>query len=290
MNVNCITLDTPSEKCIVLSGGGIKGFCQLGALQYLFDKKILVHEKLNNFYGTSVGSVICFLISIGYNGLDIMLYICSIQVLEKLKTSLSINFSKTGLYDYDIINDCCKNMTLEKIGFIPTLKELYEKCGKSLTITTYNLTDRKIEYLSYKNYPDLSCLDALRMSCNIPYIFSEFLYNDKEYIDGGIVDNFPILISPKDMEKIGIILTTPNAPLSDISNVHKIVDKFYNILRAPLMELEKSKIKCIDDKTLLIVLENNTSPFSFSIKDTEKSELFSFGYNTSRKVIEKQDK
>jgi NTE family protein len=273
---------------IILSGGGIKGFCQLGTLQYLFDKTIISHDDLKYFFGTSVGSIIAFFISIGYNGLDIMLYLCSNQVLNKLKSTVSFNVFSKGIYDYTVIDECCKNMTLEKIGFIPTLKELFEKFNKILTVTTYNLTDRKTEYVSYLNYPDLSCLDAIRMSSNIPYIFSDFVYNDKEYIDGGIVDNFPISICNKDLYKIGIFLSTPSATsLSDFSSIHKIIDKFYRIIRAPLMELESSKLKNIDDNTLLIALENSTSPFSFSISDKEKSELFSYGYNIARKIIEK---
>jgi predicted acylesterase/phospholipase RssA len=152
-------------------------------------------------------------------------------------------------------------------------------------MTTYNLTSRKVEYLNHITYPELSCIDAIRMSCNIPYIFSEFFYKDNEYIDGGLVDNFPLATVPMSRRKIGLFLDTPYTSLGP-SGFHKMLEKFYTIIRAPLLERERSKIKVKDSLTTIILLDNSTNPFSFNLKDTEKSELFSFGYTTTRDIID----
>ena len=56
-------------KTLVLSGGGLKGIAILGLLQKLYKT-----GKLNNFdkfIGTSVGSIISLLLSIGYTPLEI---------------------------------------------------------------------------------------------------------------------------------------------------------------------------------------------------------------------------
>jgi predicted acylesterase/phospholipase RssA len=50
---------------LILSGGGTKGFCTLGALQYMQDNQ-LIDEKAELFIGTSIGAIICYFMAIGY--------------------------------------------------------------------------------------------------------------------------------------------------------------------------------------------------------------------------------
>ena len=57
---------------LVLSGGSSKGILILGALQYAQDNFLL--NKINKYIGTSVGSIICFLLLIGYTPIEIMIY------------------------------------------------------------------------------------------------------------------------------------------------------------------------------------------------------------------------
>ena len=176
---------------MILSGGGTKGLCSLGVLQYLQDSKRIDCSAVKRLVGTSIGAIICYFLAIGYSPIELVVYLCSHGVLE----SLTINnfeqiVSGEGIYDYQILRNVYEKMTLEKMDTIPTLNEVYTRFGKELVICTYNFTDRKTERLSYRTHPDLSCMDALRMSSNLPFIFSSFVYGDKEYIDGGVIENF----------------------------------------------------------------------------------------------------
>ena len=63
---------------ICLSGGGIRGFELLGAIAYL--QEILDFGKINNFIGTSVGSMVCYLLAIGYTSLEILIQINSSRI------------------------------------------------------------------------------------------------------------------------------------------------------------------------------------------------------------------
>ena len=78
-NKNNIYIDT-----IVLSGGGIKGFNMLGSMEYLYDEYYIHHDKIKNMIGTSIGSIICYLLVIGYKPLEIVSYICCNQIMENL--------------------------------------------------------------------------------------------------------------------------------------------------------------------------------------------------------------
>jgi NTE family protein len=272
---------------IILSGGGTKGFCTLGALQYMYDN-FLIKEDNKYFIGTSIGSIISYLLAIGYKPIEIVVYLCSNNVFELLLTNFS-NTLWSGIYDYSIISKHCETMTLNKLNYIPTLKELKEILKKELIICSYNLTKHKREYISYLNYPNLSCIDAIRMSSSIPFIFNECIYNNDEYIDGGVIDNFPINILSTDDEKfknispIGINLGDYNT--SDIieeentnyNKIIKLINKLYNIIMIPNKEKKEYQIS-IDT----IEIKTEIKFYNFSISHTRKLELFSYGYNCAK--------
>jgi predicted acylesterase/phospholipase RssA len=277
---------------LILSGGGSKGICTLGALQYLQDNKILDINDISYYIGTSVGSIICYLIIIGYTPIEIVVYLCSNNVFESFisKTNnFSISLLTGGLYDYSNITKHCEKMTLLKMDYIPTLKQLKDKFNKELIVCSYNLTDHKREYISFLNYPDLSCLDAIRMSSNIPFFFNEFIYNGKEYIDGGIVDNFPITLLLEDKFKnkktLGINLLDGKIDKvidgEDNSNYYKIIkllNKLYNIVTIPLKEKKKYDV----DIDIINIDIENVKIYNFSLSHSRKLELFSNGYNYSK--------
>ena len=63
---------------LVIAGGSSKGIVTLGALQYLYDNNI--GKNINTYIGTSSGSIICFLLIIGYTPIEIIVYICTNQL------------------------------------------------------------------------------------------------------------------------------------------------------------------------------------------------------------------
>lgn len=192
---------------VILSGGGTKGLCILGALQYLQDTKQIDCSAIKLFVGTSIGSVISYFLAIGYTPIELVVYLCSHHVLESFTLNGFDGILKgDGIYNYSVLTKVYQEMTHEKMDFIPTLRDIKERFSKELVMCTYNFTKRKKEYISYRNYPDLSCLDAIRMSSNLPFIFSPFWYNGCEYIDGGIVENFsfssiPFMLENENKEK-----------------------------------------------------------------------------------------
>ena len=112
-------------NAIVLSGGGLKGFGLLGGIQYMIDNKLF--ENIKYYSGTSIGSVICFFLAIGYTPIELMVYIISNKVFEYQKIkSLDCLIKGEGIYDFSEFHLHFEQMTLDKIGYIPTLKELYE--------------------------------------------------------------------------------------------------------------------------------------------------------------------
>jgi len=163
---------------LVLSGGSMNGLFIIGALQHFQDNKKL--EEIKFYVGTSVGSIICYLLIIGYTPIEIMICLCvEKSIFENLSKVNFINALKgDGAVSFTHIETVLEKMTIDKIGKLMTMQELQNHFSKELYCITFNLTKGKQEIISAKTFPDLDCLKALRMSSNIPLVFEKFKYND----------------------------------------------------------------------------------------------------------------
>lgn len=269
-------------ETLVLSGGGFKGIAQLGCLHYLYSSNQL--DYITDYIGTSIGSIICYLLIIGYKPIEIFEYISKTDITPEINNILSlclyniknikeiINIIiKNGIVNYDKINNILRQMTLDKLYFIPTLKELYFMFDKNLTCISYRFKKNEIPTsvcnISYSNFPNLSCLDALRMSCNIPIIFGEFIYEEYTYMDGGLIDNFSINMNNK--KYIGISLLGDSMLESDNIFVYLV-----GIIQLPMYVREKSKLKNNSN-----IIRLNVNEISYNASYEDKLKLFNEGYN-----------
>jgi predicted acylesterase/phospholipase RssA len=73
-----------------------------------------------------------------------------------------------------------------------TLKEFYEITNIDLHCFTVELNSFKKINLSYNTHPDLSLIKALEMTSAFPILFTPIIDGDKCYVDGGMLDNYPI--------------------------------------------------------------------------------------------------
>lgn len=270
---------------LVLSGGSIKGFMTLGALQYLFDNYDMAH--MSTIIGTSCGSMIAYLLIIGYTPIEIMVYICTHDILPKLSASMDIvsALSGNGAISFTSIHELLEKMTRDKIGQILTLQSLYNLSNKKLVCITYNLTKDCTEYLSYENYPDLPCLTAIRLSSNLPLIFGPYQYNSCYYIDGGITDNLGLrCISENSQFNIAINLIESNEYKTD----GNMLDYLYHILSIPIRQLMKNTINDnVNCKIINLIDTYKHKIYDFNIKQEQKFNLFTSGYNLCKNYFKK---
>ena len=277
---NIVDYDT-----IVISGGSTTGIVSLGAIQYAFDNFLL--GSIINFIGTSSGSIICFLLIIGYTPIEIIIYICKHQLLEKMQHFNIISMTQgSGAISFNTIYEHLEKMCIDKIGFIPTFKDVKDKFDKNLICVTYNITENKTEYISFETYPNMHVLTALKMSSNLPLIFENFKYGNSFYIDGGISDNFPIDIGDKIGKKVlGIYLVSGDNSKEEINN--NILEFIYKLIFIPISKNEEYKILNVSKKCRVVKLTyDNIKFFNFKLQSKEKLDLFSEGYEQMRKLLD----
>jgi len=275
-------------KTLLISGGGPKGISALGSLQYIYDQKLC---DIDTYIGTSVGVIISYLLAIGYTPIEIMVQLQTSQIFTKLLNSrrtISSLVNGQGYLNYEHARKLLEELTLNKIGKFITLKQLKDEFKKELIASTYNYSDKKIEYLSYKNYPNLPCLIAVRMTSNIPLVFDPFKYMGSYYIDGGLYDNFPCQLIPKDTKTLALFLYNKNdiQPTKEFNTFEYI----YTSLIIPVITLSKLKRKSINNVEYIDVidLDVDLSYFVTSKNGPLILNYFSNGYQYAKKILEKK--
>jgi NTE family protein len=272
---------------LVISGGSTKGFLFLGSLQYLKDKELI--ENITNLIGTSVGSIIAYLLCIGYTPIEILVFMSTHNILEKIQNVNMVSLIQgTGAVSYHHINDGIEKMTIDKIGFLPTLKDIQNSFGKNLIIVTYNITEDRTEYLNYENYPNIPCLTAIRMSSNIPLVFEHYRYGHSYYIDGGIADNFPIQKADQIGKKIiGINLGTNNKSINQDITEMDTMEYLYKLLFIPVNNSIQQQINNVSKNCDIInvTYEKSIKFFDFNIAPSIKMDMFSSGYAQAEKFF-----
>ena len=271
---------------LVIAGASSKGIVTLGALQYAYDNYIL--KNITTYIGTSSGAIICFLLLIGYTPIEIIVYICTHQLLEKLQHfNIVAMLNGGGATSFSSIYEQLEKITIEKLGYLPTFQDLKDKFDKNFICVTYNLTDDKTEYISYETHPNLPCLIGLRMSANLPLIFENYKYGNKFYIDGGISDNFAIDIADKKGTKIlGLVIASGNESFNKDPDAN-ILEYIYKLIFIPISESTEYKITNSSSKCKIIRLDySKLKFFNFNINSKEKLDIFSSGYEQMKAQFE----
>lgn len=293
-------------KVLVLSGGGSKGVILLGMLHRLVNKKLssevlrddpdtttLVNylSGIESFIGTSIGSIICFLLLITLTPVEVLSYICTKDLSVDTKINILLLISKCGIMSFDVFFDEIQKTTEERLGFIPTMSELYDLFHKEFVCVTHNMSTDETVYIDHISHPNLSCIEALKMSCNVPLIFEKYMYDKCFYIDGAVSDNFPIEYASKryPTKKILGLYVEKVLPCVREDKDQDIMTYVKVILTLSFrLNCKRSKQFKAANVDMIMATVNDTFPeWKFDITNsTKRFNFFSIGY----KIVDDIDK
>jgi len=247
---------------IVLSGGGVRGIAELGALRYYEENGRLdsARKQIKVYIGTSIGSVLCLLLMCGYSAIDIFAKIYPLQNIIAFPgmslPELMRIFSTYGFTTLTPLVNLIREMVMEKLGKIPTLRELYKLTNSNFIIAAGNISKNRGEYFSYKTNPNLGCIDAVQISCSLPLIFDKIQYRGDFYTDGGLTDHFPITHPELGVcsRVLGVLIVSSGMPVTNLfTYVYSIVslctassisEKVAAILANPTSKYTIIKVTC----------------------------------------------
>lgn len=222
--------------CLCISGGGVKGFAQIGVLEYCYNKKLL--DKISTFSGTSIGSVICTLLCCGFSPSEIYVLFTKVKFFpEPTDINIFTLFKEFGLINSDKYAEELRIILRKKYDKVPTMSELYNLTEKELYIAAVNVSKGgETVYFHHSTHPDLDIVDAVRMSCNLPFIFTRTEYEGDMYIDGGFTAHVPFSIIKSSLKTLAICTS---GMASNLKQFGGFIEYLFSIIMIPIRELEK---------------------------------------------------
>jgi NTE family protein len=240
---------------IVLSGGGIRGIAHLGVLKALINAGI----KISHISGTSAGSIVGAFYASGIDpeqGLEIFMKTKLLRFIRPAVGSL-------GLVSIEHTSNLLKT-------FFP--EDRIENLKIPLTITATNFTAGSLVY--FNKGP---LIRAIQASCCIPGIFRPIMIDGQMFVDGGILNNFPVepLLNNCDF----IIGSSCNhlKPVSNITNITSLM------ARAGLMTVNKDMEQKAAFCNILIEPKGMGEISTFDMKKAET--IYWLAYEEALKTI-----
>lgn len=261
---------------LVFSGGGIKGIAYIGVLKALHELDFI--RLFDTFSGASVGSLMLLLHIIGYTPDELLKIILGLDTNKLKSIDLFGIFNNYGVDNGDKLMYVIKRLfKMKNINENITMQELYNLTNKTFYMSTVCLNTGTIEYLSYKTHPDLPILKALRMSIAVPWLYTPVHHDNKLYIDGGVIDNYPITIFKDEIHNVlGIYLLECDKEPIEINNIEiysiRVMQCFFN-------GINNMKRHGYEDCTIDIHMEF-INILNYEIDKNKKLELYQKGYQT----------
>lgn len=235
-------------KHVVFSGGSTKVFFFVGALKYIENVYPSGFQNVETFVGSSVGSIFSLLCCLGLSHKEIINVFDTIAK-KYSETTLEIDeilnvYTSLGIDDGSICLSCLQSVIEDQFDCKDiTFKQLYEWIGKKLVITAFNVHQKRTDFFSYETFPDVNVLTAIRASFSIPIIFKPQKILDCLYIDGSILDHFPVSYLYDKVQDptqvLGFVINITKDELSDESlSLPSFAHNIINFLFFKVNELE----------------------------------------------------
>ena len=272
-------------KNILFSGGSIKGYSYIGVFKALEEAKAI--DNISCIVGVSIGALFATLLNIKYSYKDLY------SILMKLNFDNVNNITTDNVLSYF---DTFGIETGEKLMHILeiiikkktnksniTFQELYELTNIKLIITTVCVNTKEYVYLDYTNSPNEKIISAIRKSMGIPLIFTPFKDNEKLYVDGGLINNYPMEIFDNEQhETLGILIYDQDI-LEEETKINSFDEYFLSLVDCVYKQNLKKTLKKHYKNT--IVLKSNINFLNFFVTNQEKNHLVDLGYKNVKKYL-----
>ncbi len=245
---------------LALSGGAVRGFAHLGALQALDEAK--VHVDI--IAGTSAGSLVGAFYLDGYSPKEIL----EIFTAKKLYELLFLSLPKSGLLRTDGLKKLLKkHLKATKI----------EDLDRPMIITATDFSSGKVKYFSKG-----PLRESLLASAGIPVLFEVITIDSSPFIDGGVMDNLPVDPLRDKCKKLIAVHVNPIGKVDKIKGPMQVAERAFHLAIAS--EIQRKK----ELADLFIEPEDLAGFGMFDLKQAEK--IYKIGYDAARHKLSETQK
>jgi len=165
------------------------------------------------------------------------------ETKNKIDTIVKL-YNQTGIYGMKEFTESIRP-ALEGKDFTVnvTMQEFFEKTGIELHFIVTELNKFVTVDFSHKTHPNQSVIEACYMSCCYPFIFTPIYRDDHVYLDGGIINDYPVNECIREQkcdisEILGIKMEWERMPanLTEKCNIITFIYGFFNQIQTNLFE------------------------------------------------------
>lgn len=272
-------------KNLVIGSGGVNILCLLGSLKYLNENNLLNNTKC--FFGVSAGAILCTMLALDYTIDEMKDFFINFNLLKFVGEYDITNFINNYGFSFgesrDIIGQSIIIYKLGEQNKDYTFKQLYNDTKKELNIFSTCVEDNTLCQFSHKSNENVPIWKAMASSCNIPFIFTPVHINNKTFIDGALINGFPMnYVDNNEMNNtIGLLINNNNNKIDYFDNIPNL--KYY--LETYFLYISP-KCKCHNSykNTIEICLPEKYKNFTykFDISNEDKNILIDIGYNITK--------
>jgi NTE family protein len=284
----------------VFSGGGIKGFALIGALEEIESRGF----QFVRVAGTSAGSIMAALVTAGYSSKEIYQMIDEIDLIKLLdsrKTFIPFKFAKwlllywrLGLYKGNELEKWIRGKLADK-----GLRTFSDLPANSLRVIGSDLSNGQMivfpdDLPKYGISPgSFSIAKAIRISCSIPYFFEPVRMRSPDganiVVDGGVLSNFPMWLFDMDhVKKLRPVLGIRLSSSEYEHEKHKINNaiELFGALFETMKDAHDSRyISKKHAQNIIFIPAEGIVPINFNLTEEKKLELLDLGRNHAKKFL-----
>jgi predicted acylesterase/phospholipase RssA len=267
---------------LVLSGGGVKGIAYVGVFKKLKEMGVNIKEVCT----VSVGSIMGLLYVLGYE-FDELVKEMKDRNMDNLRDINIGNFlNKYGIDSGKNIIKWIEDL-IERKGYNKTITfmEMYKETGIKYRVLATNLNKYESVIFDYTSCPNMKVTRAIRMSIGIPFVFTVQKYKGDVYVDGAIVNNYPIDLYMNKLENVLGMNVVTSVERGDVGKINQVIGDIsgyiFNVMNCFLIHRSKMLISEYKMRTLSVCLDRVISTMSFNIGDDDKDILIECGYKSA---------
>jgi NTE family protein len=241
---------------IILSGGGVRGFAHAGILKALNEADIYPDV----ISGVSAGAIVGALYADGHSPDEIF------EIFKEDKSFFKyakIKIPGMGLFKtVGLKNNLTKHLKADNL----------EDLEIPLIIAATNMSKGEVVY-----FDKGKIIDRVMASASIPVLFEPVEIDGDLYVDGGVLDNFPVTPLVKKCKQLIGVSLNPIHPEKDFEHLFKIAERTF---RLSVSSNISPKISLCDQ------LFEPEELGKYGLLDASKGEkIFEMGYKTARKQL-----
>lgn len=274
---------------LLLSGGGMRGCIHIGVIRYLEEKNLI--DQIKHIAGTSIGSLIATLLIISYLSGDMEQMIKKFDYCRYQSVDVCHIVEHFGIDTFEKITGLIASLFVKK-NYAPyiTFGELYKKTNKHLIINAVCLNTHESSFFDYRLTPNMPVIIAIRASMSLPFIFGSVKYNGLTYVDGGLLNNFPInlpIFKENPETVLGINLNNSiEYSVKEITSIDQYSIHLFSCLYNAYI---KSATETDSQAHIIAIPTPKFNTFDFLITTEDKKQLIEIGYHKIRDYCEKMN-